>query len=35
MMAGARLVIFARGTDGALLHRYYDNGWSGWISLGS
>ncbi|WP_052914317.1 tyrosinase family protein [Protofrankia coriariae] len=29
-----RLDVFARGTDSALWHRWYDNGWSEWESLG-
>jgi len=29
-----RLDVFVRGTDGALWHKYYQNGWSGWQSLG-
>jgi hypothetical protein len=29
-----RLDVFVRSTDGALWHKYYQNGWSGWESLG-
>ena len=29
-----RLDVFVRGTDGALWHKYYQNGWSNWESLG-
>ena len=33
--APGRLDVFARGTDNALLHRWYgNNAWSGWESLG-
>jgi hypothetical protein len=32
---GNRLVVFARGPAGNLVHKYYDNGWSGWIPLGT
>ena len=32
--APGRLDVFARGTDNALWHRWYDGGWSGWESLG-
>ena len=28
-----RIDVFSRGTDGAPLHDYYQNGWSGWTSL--
>jgi hypothetical protein len=29
-----RLDVFARGTDNALWHKWYQNGWSNWESLG-
>ena len=29
-----RLDVFVRGTDNALHHKWYDNGWSDWESLG-
>ncbi len=29
-----RLDVFARGTDNALWHKWYDGGWSDWESLG-
>ncbi len=29
-----RLDVFVRGSNGALYHKYYYNGWSGWESLG-
>jgi hypothetical protein len=29
-----RLDVFVRGTDSALWHKWYDNGWSDWESLG-
>jgi hypothetical protein len=29
-----RIDVFVRGTDSALWHRWYQNGWSGWESLG-
>ena len=29
-----RIDVFVRGTDSALWHKWYDNGWSGWESLG-
>ena len=32
--AAGRLDIFVRGTDDALWHKWYDNGWSDWESLG-
>jgi hypothetical protein len=32
--APGRLDLFARGTDEALWHRWYEAGWSGWESLG-
>jgi hypothetical protein len=32
--AAGRLDVFARGTDSALWHLWYDNGWSDWESLG-
>jgi hypothetical protein len=32
--APGRLDMFARGSDNALWHRFYDAGWSGWESLG-
>ena len=32
--APGRLDVFARGTDNALCHRWYDGNWSGWESLG-
>jgi hypothetical protein len=32
--APGRLDVFARGTDSALWHKWYDNGWSSWESLG-
>jgi hypothetical protein len=32
--AAGRLDVFARGTDNALWHKWYDGGWSGWESLG-
>jgi len=32
--SSGRLDVFARGTDSALWHRWYDGGWSGWESLG-
>ncbi|WP_228489244.1 C1 family peptidase [Raineyella fluvialis] len=36
-VAGSRLEVFARGSDGALWHNWQtapNNGWSGWASLG-
>jgi len=32
--ASGRLDVFARGSDNALWHRWFDGGWSGWESLG-
>jgi hypothetical protein len=32
--ASGRLDVFARGTDSALWHIWYDNGWGTWESLG-
>jgi hypothetical protein len=32
--APGRLDVFARGTNNALWHRWYQNNWSGWDSLG-
>jgi Common central domain of tyrosinase/Polyphenol oxidase middle domain/Repeat of unknown function (DUF346) len=32
--ASGRLDVFARGTDSALWHKWYENGWSDWESLG-
>ena len=32
--APGRLDVFARGTDNALWHKWYQGGWSGWESLG-
>ncbi len=32
--ASGRLDVFVRGTDSALWHKWYQNGWSGWESLG-
>ncbi|WP_437721381.1 trypsin-like peptidase domain-containing protein [Sorangium sp. So ce861] len=29
-----RLVVFAKGSDNAIWHKYYDGGWSSWTSLG-
>jgi hypothetical protein len=29
-----RLDVFARGTDDALWHKWYDGRWSDWVSLG-
>ena len=29
-----RIDVFARGTDNALYHKWYDGNWSGWESLG-
>jgi len=34
-MAGSRLTVFARGPDGTLIHKFYDNGWTDWIPLGA
>src|SRR6266498_4033761 len=35
VMAGSRLTVFARGPDGTLIHKFYDNGWTDWIPLGA
>jgi hypothetical protein len=32
-MAGERVTVFARGTDGTLEHTYYDHSWVDWIGL--
>ena len=32
--SSGRLDVFARGTDSALWHKWYDSGWSDWESLG-
>ena len=32
--ANGRLDVFARGTDSALWHKWFDGGWSDWESLG-
>ncbi|WP_236644094.1 trypsin-like peptidase domain-containing protein [Sorangium cellulosum] len=29
-----RLVVFAKGSDNAIWHKFYDGGWSSWTSLG-
>ena len=32
--APGRLDVFARGTDSALWHKWYESGWSEWEALG-
>ena len=32
--SSGRLDVFVRGTDNALWHKWYQNSWSGWESLG-
>src|SRR3712207_8302129 len=32
--ASGRLDVFGRGQDNALWHKWFDNGWSDWESLG-
>ena len=34
VVAGTRLTVFARGPNNTLMHRYYENGWTGWLPLG-
>jgi hypothetical protein len=34
VIAGSRLVVFARGPNNTLIHRWYENGWTGWIPVG-